>query len=365
MMINVTKSSLPDLNKYIEYLKGIWERNHLTNSGPLVLELEEKLKNYLSANYLFYVSNGTIALQIALKALGISGEVITTPFSYVATTSSIVWEGCIPVFVDIDKNTLTIDPELIEAAINENTQAILATHIYGNPCDVIKIAKIAKKYKLKVIYDAAHSFSVTYQGIPLTNYGDISTLSHHATKLFHTVEGGTIICKDEMLAHKISYLKNFGHNGSEAFYGLGINGKNSEFHAAMGLCLLPNVNLFIRKRREISNIYDNYLLQDASISRPLIRQETEYNYSYYPILFRSELELLNTVTIFNEQNINPKRYFYPSLTMLNYVKPTSCPIAEDIARRVLCLPLYDDLPEEDAVNIAQIVLNTTKLSIAV
>lgn len=364
-MINVTKSSLPDLDEYIEYLKGIWMRYQLTNSGPLVLELEERLKKYLSAPYLHYVSNGTIALQIALKALNISGEVITTPFSYVATTASIVWEGCTPVFVDIDKNTLTIDPELIAAAITERTQAIMATHVYGNPCDVVEIAKIAEKYQLKVIYDAAHSFGVKYREIPLTNYGDISTISHHATKLFHTVEGGSIVCQDELLAHKIAYLRNFGHNGSEAFYGVGINGKNSEFHAAMGLCLLPNVARNIHKRRLLSECYDNYLLQDEHFKRPTIREETDYNYSYYPLLFESETTLLNAVKILNQRNIFPRRYFYPALTTLNYVNASDCPITEEMARRVLCLPLYEDLSEEMVVQIAQIILNSIKLSIAV
>lgn len=364
-MINVTKSSLPPLEEYIAYLKEIWDRNHLTNAGPLVLELEQKLQQYLHTKHLFYVANGTIALQIAIKALAITGEIITTPFSYVATTSSIVWENCTPVFVDIDEKTLTIDPQKIEAAITDNTQAILATHVYGHPCAIHEIAAIAKKYNLKVIYDAAHSFGVVYQGTPLVNYGDISTLSHHATKLFHTVEGGSVICNDDGLAKKISYMRNFGHNGPEAFFGVGINGKNSELHAAMGLCLLPNIETSIKKREKISKLYDSYLLQSKLVTRPTLPKDTIYNYSYYPLLFQNEKELQAAIAALHEHNINPRRYFYPALSTLNYVKSTPMPIAESIAHRVLCLPLYDDLPEEMAKKIAQLVLQSSNASLAI
>src|SRR5688572_25479009 len=236
-MINVTKSFLPPIEEYVKYLEGIWERCHLTNHGPLVNELEEKLKTYLGVKNFFYLNNGTIAIQLAIKALDITGEVITTPFSYVATCSSIVWENAKPVFVDIDPGNFTIDATKIEAAITPRTSAILATHVYGIPCNVEEIDRIAKKHKLKVVYDAAHAFGVEYKGASLLNYGHISTLSFHATKLFHTVEGGGITTNDDELAHRIAYMRNFGHKGQEEFWGLGINGKSSEFHAAMGLCM--------------------------------------------------------------------------------------------------------------------------------
>ena len=234
-MIPVTKSFLPPIEDYIEYLKQIWDSNQLTNNGPLVKELEQKLKEYFDVKHLFFVSNGTIAEQIAIKAADLKGDIITTPFSYVATTSSIVWEGCQPVFVDIDPQTLCMNPDLIEDAITEKTTGIIPTHVYGIPCDVEKIQEIAEKHSLKVIYDAAHTFGGKYKGKSIASYGDISFLSFHATKVFHTVEGGAIITNDDELAHKISYMRNFGHNGPEDFWGVGINGNNSEFHAAMGL----------------------------------------------------------------------------------------------------------------------------------
>ena len=235
--------------------------------GQLVQKLEHELTTYLNIDHLFFVSNGTIALQIAIKALDLNGEIITTPFSYVATTSTIVWESCAPVFVDIDPQTLCIDPNLIEAAITEETSAILATHVYGIPCAVEQIEAIAKKHNLKVIYDAAHTFGVKYKGKSLSWYGDISTLSFHATKLFHTVEGGAIITHDSQLAHKISYMRNFGHNKCEGFWGLGINGKNSEFHAAMGLCVLPHLGEIIAARKQVFAWYDE-LITGLPLTRP-------------------------------------------------------------------------------------------------
>jgi dTDP-4-amino-4,6-dideoxygalactose transaminase len=237
-MIPVTKPFSPPIAEYTKLLEGVWERHWFTNNGPLVNELELQLKTYLNLPHLLFLNNGTIALQIAIKALELKGDIITTPFSYVATTSSIVWEGCNPVFVDIDPQTLNIDPTKIEAAIKPNTTAILATHVYGNPCDIDAIQKIADKYKLKVIYDAAHCFGTLYKGKSVFAYGDISTTSFHSTKLFHTVEGGAVFTMNPDLLKKLSYLRNFGHEGPEHFAEVGINGKNSEFHAAMGLCNL-------------------------------------------------------------------------------------------------------------------------------
>lgn len=353
-MINVTKTYLPPLEEYQAYLSGIWERVQLTNHGPLVMELEQKLREHLGVKHIFFVSNGTSALQIAIKALELSGEVITTPFSYVATTSSLVWENCQPVFVDIEPDTLCLNPALIEAAITPATTGILATHVYGNPCNAEFIAEIAAKHGLKVIYDAAHAFGIKYNGTSVLNYGDISTLSFHATKLFHTGEGGAIVTNDDELAHRISYMRNFGHNGSEAFWGVGINGKNSELHAAMGLCVLPKVQQLIDDRKSVCGLYDA-LLAGLPLVRPVLRNRTEYNYAYHPVIFSSEEDLLQAKKFLNEINVNPRRYFYPSLNTLPYVTPVDVSVSEDIAKRVLCLPLYHNLPHEDVIRIAQTI----------
>jgi len=356
MSINVTKSYLPPLEQYVTYLQGIWERGHLTNAGPLVLELEQRLKDYLGVKHAFYVNNGTIALQIALKALNLQGEVLTTPFSYVATTSSLVWEGCVPVFVDIHPETLCIDPAKLEAAITSRTTAIMATHVYGNPCDVEAIAAIAERHNLRVIYDAAHAFGVEYNNQSVLNYGDISTLSFHATKLFHTVEGGAIITNDDALAHRISYMRNFGHNGPEAFWGVGVNGKSSEFHAAMGLCVLPEVDKLIRRRREISERYDALLAGTAVRNPQLQPGTTRFTYSYYPTLMPSEAVLIKVRDALNAEGIMPRRYFYPSLNLLEYTGQQAAPVSEDASVRSLCLPLYYGLADEDVDRIGRIII---------
>lgn len=355
-MIHVTKSYLPDLEDYVKYLEGIWERGHLTNHGPLVLELESKIKDYLGVKHFFFVNNGTIALQIAIKALGLKDEVITTPFSYVATTSSLAWEGCKPVFADVDKGSLTILPEDLESKITEKTSGILATHVYGNPCNVEEVARIAKKHDLKVIYDAAHAFGVNYKNTSVLNYGDISTLSFHATKLFHTIEGGGIITSDDELAHKIAYMRNFGHDGPEKFFGLGINGKSSEFQAAMGLCVLPKIEIIIEKRKEISERYKS-MLRDLPIDYLTIQENTtQYNYAYFPVLFKSESDLKKVMEALSLEQVSARRYFYPVLNSLNYVEnniPDS--YAEDASKRVLCLPLYPDLSMKDVDRISGII----------
>lgn len=354
-MIPVTKSYLPPIEEYTNYLQKIWNSNQLTNNGPLVQELEQKLKDYLGVKHLFFVSNGTIALQIAIKALDLHGEIITTPFSYVATTSSIVWEGCQPVFVDIDPHTLCIDPDLIEAAITPQTTGILATHVYGIPCAVEKIQQIAKKHNLSVIYDAAHTFGCKYRGRSLVSYGDISTLSFHATKLFHTVEGGAVITDDDELAHRVSYMRNFGHNGPEAFWGLGINGKNSEFHAAMGLCNLPHVAEIINARRRVFGWYDERLV-GSGLLRPVLPDGTEYNYAYYPVIFSSEEVLLRCRDHLNAQQIFPRRYFFPVLNNLPYLNYRKFTITEQISPSVICLPLYPELDQAQVQSISQIIL---------
>lgn len=353
-MINVTKSYLPPLEEYIKYLEKIWKTNHLTNFGALSLELEKKLKDHLSVKHLFFVSNGTIAIQIALKALNLKNEIITTPFTYVATTSSIVWENCTPIFADIDPKTLCIDPCSIEKKITKNTRAILAVHVYGNSCNVKAINKIAKKHGLRVIYDAAHAFGVEFNGSSVLNYGDISTLSFHATKLFHTVEGGAIVTNDDELAHRIGHLRNFGHEAPEEFHSVGINGKNSEFHAAMGLCILPKIKMLITKRKKISDKYDKSL--NNFVERPLNSHNSKSNYSYYPIILKSEEQLLKVRAALNNEGIFPRRYFYPSLNLLHYVKKCSVPISENISRRILCLPIYPSLSLSDVSKISEIII---------
>ncbi|MGZ3861846.1 MAG: DegT/DnrJ/EryC1/StrS family aminotransferase [Bacteroidia bacterium] len=349
-MINVTKVYLPQPKKYNRYLGQIWKRAWVTNRGPLVLELEEKLKKHLGVKNMLFVSNGTVAIQIAIKALDLKGEIITTPFSYVATTTSILWENCKPVFVDIEDKTFCIDASLIERSITPKTTAILATHVYGYPCNVKMIEKIAKKHGLKVIYDAAHAFGTNYNGKSVLNYGDISTLSFHATKLYHTIEGGGIIVNSsKALTEKVNLYHTFGHLGDD-YYTMGINGKNSEFHAAMGLCNLPEVTRVISGRKKISLQYDKQLLP-LGLKRPVSSKNVDYNYAYYPVLFENERALLKVKKLLAENGINTRRYFYPSLNKLPYLNKTSdCPVSEDTAKRVLCLPLYHQL-EMKTVNI--------------
>jgi dTDP-4-amino-4,6-dideoxygalactose transaminase len=355
-MIPVTKPFLPPIQEYEQYLQGIWSRNWLTNNGPLVNELELKLKEYLKLKHLLYVTNGTIAIQLAIKALGLKGQIITTPFSYVATTSSLVWEGCEPLFVDIDPLTCSIDPNKIEAAITPRTTAILATHVYGIPCDLNAILDIAKRKNIKVIYDAAHAFGVTYNHKSVLEYGDISTCSFHATKLFHTIEGGAVTTQDPELLKKIAYLRNFGHDGLDRFADLGINGKNSEFHAAMGLVNLKYVDHIIEQRKKLCGHYDKFLATFQG-KKPLIPANTVYNYAYYPVVFDTEELLLKVYETLMQNWVYPRRYFYPSLENLPYIhSKSSCPIAESIAKRVLCLPLYDTLSTEEIDMIFRLML---------
>lgn len=354
-MIPVTKPFLPPIEEYQKYISGIWQRNWLTNNGPLVNELELNLKEYLDVRHMLYLSNGTIALQIAIKALNLKGEIITTPFSYVATTSSIVWEGCTPVFVDIDENSLNIDALKIEAAITKNTTGILATHVYGNPCNIDLIEQIAKKHQLKVIYDAAHCFGTKYKGKSIFSYGDISTTSFHATKLFHTIEGGAVFCQDPDLLKKMSYLRNFGHDGPEKFAEIGINGKNSEFHAAMGLTNLKYANEILAKRKTLHDYYSAALL-NLKVKKQTICEQASYNYSYYPIIFQDNASLTKSIEALNVNLIYPRRYFYPSLNELPYVKKIELPISSEISQRVLCLPLYHTLSVEEIDFVARILL---------
>lgn len=345
-MINVTKTFLPPIEEYNTHLDRVWKNEWLTNRGPLVNELEVKIAEFLSLrdSRLILMNNGTIPLQIALKILGKGGEIITTPFSYVATTAAIVWQGCKPVFVDIHPKYLTIDEGKIESAITENTTCILATHVFGVPCNIDVIDKIANKYNLKVIYDAAHCFGVKYKGKSIFEFGDISTCSFHATKIFHTGEGGALFTKDEELFNKCFYSHNFGHNGPLDFHGIGINGKISELQAAMGLSVLPYMESIIKSRQKVVKFYlEN--LNFNFIQRPLLRENMDWNYCYFPILFDTEEMLEKAQTKLNQSDIFPRRYFYPSLNTINYVDNIKLEISENVSKRVLCLPLYSNLSE--------------------
>ncbi len=354
-MINVTKTFLPPLNEYIEYLEKIWESNWITNQGPLSEELESRLKDFLNVNNLLLVSNGTIALQLAIKALALKGEIITTPYSYVATTNSILWENCTPVFCDIENKTYCIDADLIESKITDNTSAIMATHVYGFPCDVEKIKSVADKHNLKIIYDGAHAFGVKYKNESLLNFGDISTVSFHATKLFHTIEGGAVICKDEKISEKIFLYRAFGHLDDE-YYSVGINGRTSEFNAAMGLCNLPRVNDFILERKNINQLYRDSL-SGTYLEFPSVPEDLEYNYSYFPVLFTSESQMLEMKNKLLENGINARRYFYPSLNKLPYLNTENCPVSESTASRVLCLPVFNGMSSDIIKFVSAIIKN--------
>ncbi len=357
-MINVTKTYLPPLEEYTEKLKSIWETNWITNQGPLSEKLEQQLKEYLRVKNLLLVSNGTIALQIAIKALELKGEIITTPYSYVATTTSILWENCSPVFCDIEDKTFCIDADKIESCVTEKTSAILPAYVYGFPCNFEKIKSIAEKYGLKVIYDGAQAFGVKLNGESVFNYGDISTVSFHATKLFHTIEGGAIITDDDKLTEKIFLYRAFGHLDDD-YFTIGINGRTSEFNAAMGLCNLPKVKAFTAARKEISRLYKKYL-SVTSLIFPVIPESVEYNYSYFPVIFSSETEMLKAKNELALKNINTRRYFYPSLNKLPYLNGNNCPVSEDIAGKVLCLPLYQDLEPDSVKLISEIIIQSLK-----
>jgi dTDP-4-amino-4,6-dideoxygalactose transaminase len=356
-MISVTKTYFPTMDEYIRQLEKIWQGGWLTNNAQLSRRLAESLKDYLGVPSLELVANGTLALQLSIKALGLQGEIITTPYSYVATTTAILWEGCAPVFVDIEEKTFCINPELVEAAITEKTSAILATHIYGYPCDVVKIQQIADRYNLKVIYDAAHAFGVKLAGESILVHGDCSALSFHATKPFHTAEGGGVVCKDTNLDRRISLMKKFGHIGEDDYFDIGINAKMSELHAAMGLCILPKVNDIIAYQKECSSWYDENL-KNCSLQRPMLSVGLEYNYGYYPVIFQSHEVMMRVRRTLLDNDIYPRRYFHPSLNMLPFLKPElkrACPVSENISPRVLCLPLYFGLSRAEVEVICRLI----------
>ena len=353
-MIPVTKPFQPPLDELNVHLQDIWKSGIFTNNGPKVQLLENQLKGFLKTSNLSFVSNGTTAIQLAIKALELKGEIITTPFTYIATSSAIAWEGCKPVFVDIDKETLNINPELIEDKITSKTSAIIATHVFGNPCDVIAIDRIAKKHNLKVIYDAAHAFGVELNGKSIFEFGDISTCSTHATKIFHTIEGGLVFSNSTTLIKKTNFLKNFGHSGPFDYKLIGINGKNSEVHAAVGIVNLNHFEKIIQKRKIISQ---NYI--DELSDKDQLRILKSPNFSYFPIIFEDERVLLTVLKKLEDKKILTRRYFKPSLDSLPFFENDSkCSNSNSVVDKILCLPIYYTLKDFEINRIIEIFRST-------
>jgi len=353
-MIPVTKAYLPNKKKYQCYVDRIFQSGWLTNNGSLLEELERRLADYLGVKNIILVANGSFALQLAYKALALEGEVITTPFSFAATTSTLAWEGLKPVFADINPKTFNIDPAQIEAHINPNTSAIVPVHVFGNPCDVEAIQAIADKHKLKVIYDAAHAFGSEYKDQSVLNFGDISTLSFHSTKLFHTIEGGAVITNDDELAKKVRLMINFGISSPTCIESVGTNAKMNEFEAAMGLCVLDEIDTIRQRREYIWQVYTNELSNIVEMQQ--WNEHGKNNCAYAPILFESEEQLLRIEAKLKENDILPRRYFYPSLDTLAYLNSKQvCKHSRDIASRILCLPIYPTLKLDDVQKIINIM----------
>ena len=354
--IYITKPSLGSLEQYHQLLEQVWNSRQLTNSGPLAMQLERELASTLQVQFPLLVSNGTIALHVAIRALELQNcEIITTPFTWVSSASSIVWEQCTPVFVDVDKATFNIDPQKIEAAITDRTKAILAVHVFSNPCDVVAIESIAAKYNLKVIYDAAHAFAVRVGDKSIFEYGDISTASFHATKVFNTAEGGAVFSSTKELYEMVHSVRDFGFDRARDIVRLGTNGKMSELSAALGLVNLPIVADCIAKRKERYGRYKNILGNRVQYQQ---YDEQAYNYAYMPVVFEDEDSLLQVMEGLNAIDVYPRRYFHPSLSEMNKVfdKPNT-PMADAISKRILCLPLYPDLAMEHVEAIANEIVS--------
>jgi len=361
--IYVTQPFLPPLEEFEPYLKRIWESKTLTNCGPYHHELEDALCAYLGVKHIALFTNATIALITALQALRITGEVITTPYSFVATSHSLLWNGIKPVFVDIDPVTLNMDPARIEAAITPQTTAILPVHCYGHPCDVDAIQSVADTYNLRIIYDAAHAFGVQCHCGSLLNHGDLSVLSFHATKVFNTFEGGAIVCPDAKTKLRIDQLKNFGHAGEVNVVAPGINGKMSEFNAALGLLQLKYINEALAKRKAIDAAYREQLAGIAGIQCIEGVGEKVANFAYFPIMVKPEFAISRDALYqrLKDHDIHPRRYFYPLISDfpmyrgLPSAKGENLPIATVAARQVLCLPIYPDLPPEVIRRVVELI----------
>jgi len=354
--IFVTQPSLAPLEEFTELLRGVWDRGILTHNGPLVQQLEQDLSKKLGNPNMTVVSNGTIAIQMAIKALELQGEIITTPFTWVATVSAIKWEGCTPVFCDIDPETLNMDPSKIEALITDKTVAIMPVHVFGNPCEVEEIEAIAKKHGLKVIYDAAHAIGSTWKGESLLNWGDVSATSLHATKLLNTAEGGACIAQNEDLHQKLKRIRFFGHNDAKDVIEDGFNGKLTEVHAALGLANLKYYDAVLADRKAKYNLYKELLSDVKGITFQTLRSG-EPNYSYFPVILESEEKVLELEKRMAAEKIFPRRYFYPSVNMYTKVVAYQpCPVSEDIAKRIVCLPLYFSLPLSEIERISSLVV---------
>lgn len=355
--IYVTQPSLPPLDEYMEILKGAWERGILTHNGPLVQQLEKELLAFLNVKNLVAVTNGTIAIQMAIRALDLEGEIITTPFTWIATVSAIMWERCKPVFADVQPDTFNIDPQKIEEKITEKTSAILPVHVFSNPCDVEAIQKIADKHSLKVIYDAAHAMCVNYNGKSVLEYGDISATSFHATKIFQSGEGGACVTNDQQLFERLRRLRFFGHDEKKDIVDEGINGKMTEIHAALGLANLKWLESVLKDRREKYELYMSLLGNSGLVEFQKFHPDS-YNYSYMPVLFRDESRVLTVIGTLNRHNIFPRRYFYPALSTVRALSGYGrFPVAENLASRILCLPLFYTLQKQDIEHICSLIMN--------
>ncbi len=352
--IYVTQPSLAPLEELNRYLQHIWSTGVMTHNGPLVQQLERELADYLGLDDVVCVVNGTAALQLAIRALDIAGEVITTPFTFIATANIIAWERCIPVFVDIDPDTWNIDAAQIEARITDKTAAILPVHVFSNPSDIESIEAIAKKHRLPVIYDAAHAMAVNYRGRSILSRGDVNCVSFHATKLFNTGEGGACIAQNTEVAARIRRMRFFGFNENKEIVDDGMNGKMTEISAGLGLANLAHLNAVIRNRRYKYELYQA-LLRNCEYVTFQKFQPDEYNYSYMPIIFDTTAQLLDTMRKLNAENIFPRRYFYPSLHNVKLFESPFLPVAERIATTVLCLPLYDQLADSDIERICNTI----------
>ena len=362
--INVTQPCLPPLEEFIPYLEQIWENKWLTNNGKLHQQLERELADYLGVKYISLFSNGTLALISALQALNIHGEVITTPFSFVATSHSLWWNKIQPVFIDIEPEYLNLDPAKIEAAITPQTTAIMPVHVYGNPCQVEEINRIARKHGLKVIYDAAHAFGVKKDGVSVLNQGDLSVLSFHATKVFSTIEGGAIVCHSADMKHHIDNLKNFGFRGETVVEEPGINAKLNEVQAAYGLLQLKYVDAFIQRRKEITLLYRAFLKDIKGIGYLEDMERVTHGYAYFPVLVDEDEYGISRDQLYEKLKtfgINGRRYFYPLISdfspysQLPSASKENLPIANRAAERILCLPIYVDLSLDDVKTISSII----------
>ena len=364
-LITVTSPLLPSLDDFIPYLEDIWDRKWLTNNGHYHQKLEQALCEYLKVPYISLFTNGTLPLMCALQALRITGEVITTPYSFVATTHSLWWNGIKPVFVDIDPVTCNLDPEKIEAAITPKTTAIMPVHVYGKPCDTVRIQEIADKYGLKVIYDAAHAFGVEVNGKSILESGDMSTLSFHATKVYNTIEGGALVCHDEQTKKRIDYLKNFGFAGETTIVAPGINGKMDEVRSAYGLLNLKQVDSAIEARHKVAVQYRDALKDIPGIRFMEDMPGVRHNYSYFPIFINAEEYGLTRDELYfklKENDVLGRRYFYPLISEfstyrgLESAKRENLPIAVKIADSVICLPMYHNLKEEDITRVIELII---------